>query len=91
MSYRNPRIPELVQGLAFSIAVALVLATGAASAATITMSPNPVGLPSLGGVPDAYQIELISGDTENYHLDFRLTGPGGDSLAQAATSRSAHR
>ena len=75
VSHRSPRIQELVKGLAFSIAVALVFATGAASAGTITMDPNPVDLPTLFGTPDPYRITLLSGDTENYHLDFQISGP----------------
>jgi len=41
------------------------------------MTPNAVGLPLVGGIPNAYEISLLSGDTENYRLNFRLSGPGG--------------
>lgn len=65
------------RGLSIGLALALALATAAASATPITMTPNAVGLPLVGGVPNAYEISLLSGDTENYRLNFQLSGPGG--------------
>ena len=42
------------------------------------MNPTEVLLPTLFGTPDPYQITLLSGDTNNNHLDFLLSGPGGE-------------
>ncbi len=57
--------------------VGLVLVASVASAAPISMSPDPVGLPSIDGTPDAFTLSLTSGDTDTNRLDFRLQGPGG--------------